>query len=37
VDADRTFAYYDPIDTLPESGQDWWRSQVEVQPVTVAR
>jgi len=21
-------AYYDPIDTLPESGQDWWRKQV---------
>ncbi|GAA0528413.1 lysine 2,3-aminomutase [Paractinoplanes ferrugineus] len=21
-------AYYDPIDTLPESGQNWWRKQV---------
>jgi lysine 2,3-aminomutase len=21
----RTYAYYDPIHTLPESGQDWWR------------
>ncbi|HEX5199920.1 KamA family radical SAM protein [Paractinoplanes rhizophilus] len=21
-------AYYDPIDTLPESGQDWWRKQL---------
>jgi lysine 2,3-aminomutase len=21
-------AYYDPIDTLPESGQKWWRKQV---------
>src|SRR4051795_6500784 len=20
-------AYYDPIDTLPQSGQDWWRKQ----------
>jgi lysine 2,3-aminomutase len=20
-------AYYDPIDTLPPSGQDWWRKQ----------
>jgi lysine 2,3-aminomutase len=24
----RRFAYYDPIDTLPESGQKWWRKQV---------
>src|SRR3954454_9633657 len=23
----RTYAYYDPIDTLPEPGQDWWRKQ----------
>jgi len=23
----RTFVYYDPIDTLPESGQDWWRKE----------
>jgi lysine 2,3-aminomutase len=21
----RTYAYYDPIHSLPESGQDWWR------------
>jgi lysine 2,3-aminomutase len=21
----RTYAYYDPIHTLPETGQDWWR------------
>ena len=21
----RTYAYYDPIHTLPESGQAWWR------------
>jgi lysine 2,3-aminomutase len=24
----RTYAYYDPIHTLPESGQQWWREQV---------
>jgi lysine 2,3-aminomutase len=24
----RRYAYYDPIDTLPESGQKWWRKQV---------
>nr|WP_203939917.1 lysine 2,3-aminomutase [Spirilliplanes yamanashiensis] len=23
----RTYAYYDPIDTLPQSGQDWWSKQ----------
>ncbi|MGH8876684.1 MAG: KamA family radical SAM protein [Stackebrandtia sp.] len=23
----REYPYYDPIHTLPESGQDWWRSQ----------
>ncbi len=23
----RRYAYYDPIDTLPESGQRWWRKQ----------
>src|SRR6266511_936485 len=23
----RTYPYYDPIDTLPESGQQWWREQ----------
>jgi lysine 2,3-aminomutase len=23
----RQYAYYDPIDTLPESGQQWWRKQ----------
>ncbi len=22
------YAYYDPIDTLPEAGQQWWRKQV---------
>src|SRR5690348_16955408 len=24
----RRHAYYDPIDTLPQSGQKWWRKQV---------
>jgi lysine 2,3-aminomutase len=23
----RTYPYYDPIDTLPDSGQDWWRKE----------
>jgi lysine 2,3-aminomutase len=23
----RTYPYYDPIDTLPEEGQAWWRAQ----------
>jgi lysine 2,3-aminomutase len=23
----KLYAYYDPIDTLPQSGQDWWRKQ----------
>jgi lysine 2,3-aminomutase len=23
----KLYAYYDPIDTLPESGQEWWRKQ----------
>jgi lysine 2,3-aminomutase len=26
VDDDRTYAYYDPIDTLPTSGRAWWQS-----------
>ncbi|MEH1126763.1 KamA family radical SAM protein [Micromonospora sp. CPCC 206061] len=25
----RQYPYYDPIDTLPESGQKWWRKQQE--------
>lgn len=25
------YAYYDPIDTLPESGQKWWRKQLDEQ------
>ncbi len=32
TDADaltRTYSYYDPIHTLPESGQRWWREQAE--------
>ncbi|MFI5907799.1 KamA family radical SAM protein [Dactylosporangium sp. NPDC051541] len=24
---DRTYPYYDPIDTLPETGADWWRKE----------
>jgi lysine 2,3-aminomutase len=24
----KLYAYYDPITTLPQSGQDWWRKQV---------
>jgi lysine 2,3-aminomutase len=23
----KLYAYYDPIDTLPQAGQDWWRKQ----------
>jgi lysine 2,3-aminomutase len=26
----RTYEYYDPIDTLPESGQAWWREHGDV-------
>jgi lysine 2,3-aminomutase len=29
---DRRFEYYDPIDTLPESGQAWWARQESVAP-----
>jgi len=33
----RTYPYYDPINTLPEEGQKWWREQMakgkELQPV----
>ena len=25
----RKYEYYDPIDTLPESGQQWWREQAK--------
>jgi lysine 2,3-aminomutase len=33
----RRYAYYDPIDTLPASGQEWWRSAsvAPAQPATV--
>ncbi|MEV6931929.1 lysine 2,3-aminomutase [Dactylosporangium sp. NPDC051485] len=24
---DRTYPYYDPIDTLPKTGTDWWRKE----------
>jgi lysine 2,3-aminomutase len=34
VDDDRTYAYYDPIDTLPVSGRSWWQS---VSQATVVR
>jgi lysine 2,3-aminomutase len=27
VDASQLYPYYDPIDTLPEAGQKWWRKQ----------
>jgi lysine 2,3-aminomutase len=27
---DNRYAYYDPIDTLPQSGQAWWRAQTPV-------
>jgi lysine 2,3-aminomutase len=30
----RRYAYYDPIDTLPASGQAWWRKQVAAAGVT---
>ena len=26
---DRKYEYYDPIYTLPESGQEWWREQAK--------
>ena len=27
----KLYAYYDPIDSLPQSGQDWWRKQTAEQ------
>jgi lysine 2,3-aminomutase len=27
----RTYPYYDPIDTLPEEGQSWWRENTELE------
>jgi len=29
---ERTYEYYDPIDTLPEAGQAWWRSRPAAPP-----
>jgi len=26
----RDYVYYDPIDTLPESGQRWWRENADL-------
>jgi lysine 2,3-aminomutase len=26
---ERRYEYYDPIDTLPEEGQLWWKQQIE--------
>jgi lysine 2,3-aminomutase len=31
------FPYYDPIDTLPETGQKWWRKLTSVTPSTNSR
>jgi lysine 2,3-aminomutase len=28
----KRYAYYDPIDTLPESGRQWWRKQEQTVP-----
>ena len=30
---DRQYEYYDPIYTLPESGQEWWRRHARVDAV----
>jgi lysine 2,3-aminomutase len=27
TELDRSYPYYDPIDTLPETGADWWRKE----------
>ncbi|CAN7442432.1 KamA family radical SAM protein [Knoellia sp. LjRoot47] len=32
----REYVYYDPIYTLPEAGQDWWRSNTDVDEVHAA-
>jgi len=32
----REYVYYDPIYTLPESGQEWWRSNTDVDEVHAA-
>jgi lysine 2,3-aminomutase len=30
----RRYEFYDPIDTLPEAGQEWWRKKLEAESVT---
>jgi lysine 2,3-aminomutase len=30
----RTYPYYDPIDTLPEEGQAWWRENADTERLT---
>lgn len=32
----REYVYYDPIDTLPESGRQWWRDAVDHEQVLAA-
>ena len=32
----REYVYYDPIYTLPEAGQDWWRTNTDVDEVHAA-
>ena len=34
-DLGKQYAYYDPIDTLPESGQRWWRKQLTSGPTQI--
>ena len=29
----REYVYYDPIDTLPQTGQDWWRATTDMDAV----
>ncbi len=37
VDAlSRRYEFYDPIDTLPESGQDWWRKKIQAEVAAAA-
>lgn len=31
---DNTYVYYDPIHTLPESGQQWWKEHAEGRDIT---
>jgi lysine 2,3-aminomutase len=30
----RTYPYYDPIDTLPQAGQAWWRENADIERLT---